>query len=62
MSIRKMIALHPDVAGHVNKMVNGTHSKVTGAMGDLYLAVANDVLKVGLDGFPTASRKLEGLV
>jgi hypothetical protein len=50
------------VAGHLNKMATGTHSKVTGAMGDLYLAVANDVLKVGLDGFPTAGRKLEGLV
>ena len=29
---------------------------------DLYLAVANDVMKIGLDSFPTASRKLEGLV
>ena len=46
------------MAGHVNKMVTGTHSKVTGSMGDLYLAVANDVLKMGLDGFPTATRKL----
>jgi len=50
------------VAGHLNKMVTGTHSKVTGAMGDLYLAIANDVLKLGLDGFPTGSRKLDGLV
>ena len=29
---------------------------------DLYLAIASDVLKVDLDGFPTSSKKLEGLV
>src|SRR5882672_607088 len=50
------------VAGHTGRMVTGTHSKVTGAIGDLYLGIASDVLKVGLDGFPTAGRKLEGLV
>jgi hypothetical protein len=31
-------------------------------MGDLYRAVAGDVLQVELDDFPTSSRKLEGLV
>jgi hypothetical protein len=31
-------------------------------MGDLYLAIAGDVLKVEIDEFPTSTRKLEGLV
>jgi len=61
-NIHKNNGLVAIVAGHVNKTVTGTHSKVTGSIGDLYLAVANDVLKVKVDAFPTASRKLEGLV
>jgi hypothetical protein len=60
-NIHKNNGLVAIVAGKVSKSAAGTHTKVTGTMGDLYLGVANDVLKVGLDGFPTASRKLEGL-
>ena len=61
-NIHKNNGLVAIVAGHLNKMVTGTHSQVTGSMGDLYRAVAGDVLKVELDDFPTSSRKLEGLV
>ena len=49
------------VAGHTKKLVTGTHTKVQGTLGDLYLAIANDVMGVGLESFPTASRRLEGL-
>ncbi|HUS06628.1 MAG TPA: DUF1552 domain-containing protein [Bryobacteraceae bacterium] len=61
-NIHKNNGLIAIVAGYVNKMVTGRHAKVTGSMGDLYLGIANDLLGVGLDGFPTATRKLEGLV
>jgi hypothetical protein len=49
------------VAGHVNGMTTGVHTKVTSTMGELYLGVANDILRLGIGSFPTASRKLEGL-
>ena len=61
-NIHKNNGLVAIVAGHVNKMVTGTHTKVAGSMGDLYLGIANDLLGIGLDGFPTSSRKLEGLI
>ena len=53
-----MIAI---VAGHVNGMITGVHTKVTSTMGELYLGVANDILRLGVGSFPTASSKLEGL-
>lgn len=49
------------VAGHANRLATGRHSKVTGTMGYLYLAVANDVLDTGIESFPTAGKKLEGI-
>jgi hypothetical protein len=61
-NIHKNNGLVAIVAGHTNRLITGRHSKVTGAMGDLYLAVANDILGVGLESFPTAGRKLDGLV
>jgi hypothetical protein len=60
-NIHKNNGLVAIVAGKVSKSAAGTHTKVTGTMGDLYLGIANDVLKIGLEGFPTAGRKLEGL-
>jgi hypothetical protein len=54
-----MIAI---VAGHANRMVTGTHTKTTSTMGELYLAVGNDVLGTRMDSFPTASRKMTGIV
>ena len=61
-NIHKNNGLVAIVAGHLNGMVTGTHSKATGSMGDLYLAITNDLLGAGLQEFPTATRKLEGLV
>jgi hypothetical protein len=48
-------------AGH-KRLVTGRHSKVTATVGDLYLALANDVMQAGLESFPTADGKLPGLV
>jgi len=50
------------VAGHAGRLATGGHSKMTGSIGDLYLTLANDVMGVGLDRFPTANRKLSGVV
>jgi hypothetical protein len=47
------------VAGHAGKRIAmGQHTKVTGTVGDLYLTVADEVMKAGLGKFPTASRQL----
>jgi hypothetical protein len=50
------------VAGHAGGLVTGRHSKMSGTVGDLYSTLANSVLKAGLEGFPTASRRLPGIV
>lgn len=46
------------VAGHAGGLVGGTHTRSTGTIGDLYLAIANKAMKAGLPSFPTASREL----
>ena len=48
-------------AGH-KRLAAGRHTKVTGTIGDLYLALANDIMQTGLDAFPTADEKLTGVV
>lgn len=48
------------LAGH-SKLAKGRHTKTTGTMAELYLALANDVIGAGLDKFPTAGRTLEGI-
>lgn len=50
------------VAGHAGKLVTGTHSKVMGTIGDLYLTVADDILGAGVGRIPTATKKLGVLV
>ena len=50
------------VAGHTKQLVTGSHSKVAGTLGDLYVTVANQIMGAGIDNFPTASHSLDGLV
>jgi hypothetical protein len=49
------------VAGHAANLITGTHSKMTGTMGDLYQTLANDVMGAGVDHFPTGDHKLIGI-
>jgi hypothetical protein len=49
------------VAGHAGGLKTGTHTRATGTVGDLYLAVANKALGAGLPSFPTASKELPDL-
>jgi 4-hydroxy-3-methylbut-2-enyl diphosphate reductase IspH len=46
------------VVGHAGKLATGIHSKVTGTVGDLYLALADGAMQAGLGKFPTASKPL----
>lgn len=50
------------VAGHAGRLATGTHTQATGTAGDLYLTVADDILKAGIGKFPTATRKIGNLV
>jgi len=50
------------VAGHTGKLKTGMHSRVLGTIGDLYWTVADDILDAGLGRFPTASKKLTGVL
>jgi hypothetical protein len=49
------------VAGGAGALRTGTHTRATGTVGDLYLAVANKAVGAGLTEFPTASRPLTEL-
>jgi hypothetical protein len=46
------------LAGHSDKIVAGTHTRLTGTVGDLYLTLADQVLQAGLTKFPTATAKV----
>jgi hypothetical protein len=46
------------VAGHNDKLVAGTHTRLTGTVGDLYLTLADQVMQAGLTKFPTATTKV----
>ncbi|HEY2930326.1 MAG TPA: DUF1552 domain-containing protein [Acidobacteriota bacterium] len=50
------------VAGHSNQLATGRHSRMTGTFGDFYLTLADGIMRAGLGKFPTATRKLSGLL
>ena len=50
------------VAGHAGGLVSGTHTKVTGTVGDLFLSLANQVMGAEVKSFPTAEKYLKGVV
>jgi len=51
------------LAGHVGGLKTGIHTKAHNTIGDLYLTLADEVLKTPLEkGFPTALQKMEEIV
>jgi len=50
------------LAGHAGKLATGTHSQVTGTIGDLYVTIAEDVMGTDIDKFPTATGKISHIV
>jgi hypothetical protein len=49
-------------AGHPGRLKTGMHTKMTGTIGDLYWTIADEIFQAHLNGFPTADRKLSGVV
>jgi hypothetical protein len=50
------------VAGGSPKLARGSHTRVTGTVGDVYTTVANEVVGAGIAPFPTATKKLTALL
>jgi hypothetical protein len=49
------------LAGGAGRLVTGTHTVTSGTFGDLFLTVARHAMGVGIEGFPTARRTLDGI-
>ncbi|HVY91096.1 MAG TPA: DUF1552 domain-containing protein [Bryobacteraceae bacterium] len=50
------------VAGGSPKLARGTHTKITGTVGDVYVTVADEVVGAGIGKFPTASKKISSIL
>ena len=50
------------VAGHAGRLRTGLHTRTTGAISDLYLTLADDVMGAGIERLPGADKKLTDLV
>jgi hypothetical protein len=50
------------VAGGSQKLAHGTHTRVTGTVGDVYVTVADEVVGAGIGKFPTGTRKMGALL
>jgi hypothetical protein len=49
------------LAGHAGRIKTGLHSKMTGTVAELYLALTDDVLDLGLGSFTNVNKKLSGI-
>jgi hypothetical protein len=50
------------LAGHAGGIQTGRHTEMAGTMADLYLTLADEVFQARLGVFPTADKKLAGIV
>lgn len=49
------------VAGHAGGLKTGLHTRTTGTVAELYLAIANKAMGANLEHFPSASKELSGV-
>lgn len=49
------------VAGHAGGLRTNMHTRSTGTVSDLYLAVANKAMGAGLKTFPSATKEIQGI-
>ena len=60
--IHKASGMTAILAGSKDRQVLGRHTRSFGTFGDLYLTLTDEVLDTGLGSFPTATKKLPGLL
>jgi hypothetical protein len=61
-NIHKASGMIAILAGAKGRLARGQHTKVQGTFGDLYLTLANGVLDLKMSGFPTATKRLPGIL
>ena len=50
------------IAGHAGRLATGTHTETTASVGDVYVTLADEVIKANLGTFPTYSRRVTELI
>ena len=50
------------LAGHAGRLKTGSHTRVMGTVGDLYLTVADEIMGANMGKYPTASKKISAIV
>jgi hypothetical protein len=50
------------IAGHAKHLATGTHTETTATAGDVYVTLADEIIKAGIGTFPTYSRKVTELL
>jgi hypothetical protein len=50
------------VAGGMSSLAHGKHTRVTATVGDIYLTLADEIMKADIGKFPTATRKVGALL
>ena len=61
-NIHKASGMIAVLAGSKDRMTAGLHTRSEGTVGDLYLTLTDGVLDTGLGSFPTASKRLPGIL
>ena len=61
-NIHKASGMISILAGAKDKLTLGRHTRSFGTFGDLYLTLLDGVLDLGVDAFPTATKKLPGIL
>jgi len=50
------------IAGHAGRLATGTHTETTATAGDVYVTLADEVMRANLGTFPTYSRRVTELI
>jgi hypothetical protein len=50
------------IAGHAGKLATGTHTETTATVGDVYVTLADDIIKANIGTFPTYSHRVTQLL
>jgi Protein of unknown function (DUF1552) len=61
-NIHKASGMIAILAGAKDHLARGRHTRAFGTFGDLYLTLADGVLDAGLGAFPTATKRLPGIL
>src|SRR6266545_4259866 len=61
-NIHKASGMIAILAGSKDRLLHGRHTRAFGTFGDLYLTLADGVMNAGLGSFPTATKRLPGIL